>query len=391
MAAPGLTYDQTSGMAAAARRWKLLALAGLAVLLSAATVGVASALKTPTWSSLWQSLLLGLLLGWGLAVLNQPGWRTAAIILLIGLADILLFPAGLAREALQVALELGRLALQLMIYPASQNMDFASLLHAGGALRVSAGVVLIRLAAWTSALVTGEPDFDPVAAALAWNALIWCLAAWGGWILQARRSALLAGLPSILLSVATLGYARRLSPVLYLMLGAMLVVLAVVAHQQRQQRWDALEVAYPSQKGRQILGGALLAATGLVLISGLLSSSAVQRFQEWLVERRRPAVEHETVLAKSLGILPNGTVVPDVFAAASVPSLPREHLIGSGPELSQRPVMTIATGDSQVAVCGRGKRSPVLAEPHLRCVHRAGLGLEQDRRNPGPGRRTTPE
>jgi transglutaminase-like putative cysteine protease len=56
---------------------------------------------------------------------------------------------------------------------------------------------------------------------------------------------------------------------------------------------------------------------------------------------RKPAARQHSNLAQSLGILPADTPYKDEFLTARNPGLPREHLIGSSPELSGRVVMTV--------------------------------------------------
>jgi len=200
----------------------------------------------------------------------------------------------------------------------------------------------MRVRAWLAALVYGQPTFDPVAAALVWNALVWLGAAWAGWVVEARRNALLAALPAVLLSIGTLAYGWRMSFVVYLMLGSLLLLLAVVQQGRRQQLWNAAQVAFPLEKGRQIVFTALLVTVALVLFSAFASSLSVQRIQNWIDRLREPSPQQDDSLANSLGITPAETVSPDVFTAVRSPGLPEDHLIGAGPELSQRVVMTVS-------------------------------------------------
>jgi transglutaminase-like putative cysteine protease len=126
------------------------------------------------------------------------------------------------------------------------------------------------------------------------------------------------------------------------MLGTALLLLAVAEQRERQARWDNIPVAYPKAKWRDVLGAALAVTAVLVFISAFTASASIRRIQDWLAEQQRPAVQHESDLAKSLGLLPNASKVPDAFKTARSPSLPRQVLIGSGPELSHRVVMSIA-------------------------------------------------
>lgn len=345
MAEYGLRRRLSDAFTRARRAEKLAALVLLLILLTAATAGVTTALRGPDWASLWRGLLFGLLVGWVLAIFRQPARRAAWIALAIGLIYTLLFTGGLAGKVLAVAAELVRLASRIVTSPKGGGVDLTSLAHLLQELSASTGVVIERVQAWVLALVTGQPTFDPVAAALVWSVLVWIVAAWAGWVIEARRNALLAVLPAILLSVGTLSYARRASPVLYLMLGVTLLLLATVQHDRREQEWDESGVAYPARKGRQIANAAIIAATALVLLSVFASSISFQRIAAWVSVQRRPAAQQGGGLGKSLGIVPGSTSAPDVFEAVRRPGLPRDLLIKSGPELSERVVMTVAVED----------------------------------------------
>jgi hypothetical protein len=167
----GLRRHLSDAFTRARQAEKLAALALLFVLLTAATAGVTSALKGPDWASLWRSLLFGLLVGWVLAILQQPARRVAWIALVIGLIYTLLFVGGLAGKVMAVAAELVRLASRIATSPKGGGVDLTSLDHLLQELSASTGVIIERVQAWVMALVTGQPTFDPVAAALVWSVL----------------------------------------------------------------------------------------------------------------------------------------------------------------------------------------------------------------------------
>jgi hypothetical protein len=62
-------------------------------------------------------------------------------------------------------------------------------------------------------------------------------------------------------------------------------------------------------------------------------------------EQTGTAPQQEGNLAKSLGIMAAATASPDAFEDVRRPGLPREQLIGSGPELSHHRVMTVVVED----------------------------------------------
>jgi transglutaminase-like putative cysteine protease len=338
LAASGLS---SLALARARRPEKLVTLLLLFVLLTAATAGVTSILISPDWGSLWRSLTFGLLAGWTLAIFSQPAWRAGLITAAAGASYTLLFASGLREQLATILIELASLAGRLGTTPNNLKGDGSGLTQSLQDFFSASGVILERVRTWTAALIAGEPVFDPVAAALVWSLLVWLIAAWAGWAVEARRSALLASLPALLLSLGTLSYGQRESTTIYFMLASALLLLATVQLDQHKQGWESANIAYPPRKGRQIGNTAAIVVAALVVISAFVSSISIPRIFEMLSERTEAAPQQEGDLAKSLGILVVATKTPDSFEDFRQPGLPRELLIGSGPELSRRRVMTV--------------------------------------------------
>jgi transglutaminase-like putative cysteine protease len=357
LAENGLRRPLLNPMARVRRLEKLVTLALLMILLASAA-GVTSLLISPGWSSLWKGLLFGLLAGWALAVLQQPALRSALISLAAGIIFTLLFSGGLANKVVLAAAELLRIFGLILALPKGAVIDLAPLSRLLLEIPASTGVLVERIRSWALALTSGQPGYDPVAASLVWGLLFWLIAAWAGWIVERRQNALLAALPALLLSTSLLSYGRRDSPVLYLMLGATLVLVATVQHDRREQGWDDSGVAYPSWKGRQIGTAAIIVSAVLVLLAAFTSSLSLERVSQWLRLFRTPASRQDSALAESLGITPATAASPDSFESVRRPGLPQEHLIGSGPELSERMVMSVAVDNLQ-ALSQAGQSPPL--------------------------------
>jgi transglutaminase-like putative cysteine protease len=328
-------------LARARRPEKVVTLLLLFVFLTAATAGVTSILISPDWGLLWRGLTLGLLLGWCLAILRQPAWLAGVITPVVGAAHALLFASGLRERLSAILREVVNIARRIVTSPREPEIDLDSLSGLLQELTNASGVVIERVRLWIAALIANEPVFDPVAAALVWGFMVWLIAAWAGWTVERRRSALLASLPALLLSLGTLSYSQRESTTIYVMLGTVLLLLATVQLDRYRQGWEKADVAYPPRKGRQIGNVAVLVVAALVALSAIVSSISLPRLLEWVSEQRGNPPKQEGDLAKSLGILAAATSTPDSFEDLRRPGLPTERLIGSGPELSQSRVMTV--------------------------------------------------
>jgi len=322
----------------------------LFILLTAATAGVTAVLKGPDWVSLWESLLLGLLVGWVLALFRWPAWRSALLVIALGLLFSLLFNGGLGEKVLAVFNELLRLAGRILSTLRTRAVELTTLSSLTRQVFTSTGVVMGRVYTWLKDLGAGQPTFDPVAAGFAWSTVVWLVAAWAGWVVEAGKNVLMAVLPAVLVNLSTLSYGRNNSASIYLILGTTLVLIALVQYGQREQEWSKTRVAFPSRKSREVGNVSMLIATILVILSAFISSLSLQRIIRWTSQASRPAGQSENGLAKSLGIIAAATTTPDAFSPIRSPGLPRDFLIGSGPELSTRQVMSVEVIDLPLLV-----------------------------------------
>jgi transglutaminase-like putative cysteine protease len=340
MAEHGLERPISALLRRAWRGEKLITLLLLFILLTVAIAGMTAVLTGPDWASLWESLLLGLLVGWFLAILKWPAWRAALLVVGLGLLFCLLFAGSLNVKVLAVIEELFRLAGDLPAWLKTGKIDFGPLGSAGQQLSAASTVVLNRVIVWVGDLITGQAAFDPVAAGIVWSLVVWLVAAWAGWVVEAGHSALLAVLPALGLNLATLSSGRSNSLTIYLMLGLTLVLIAVVQYAHQQQGWEHTMVAYPQHKGRQLGYTSLVIASMLVVLSALISSLSLKQIELWTSHLNQTGSTNGSGLAKSLGIQ-EPTPTPSSFSTVSSPGLPRELLIGSGPELSHEEVMSV--------------------------------------------------
>jgi transglutaminase-like putative cysteine protease len=345
LAEVGLRHALEGGIRRARRAEKFVILVLLFILLTVATASVSAVLTGPDWASLWESLLLGLLVGWLLAIFRWPAWRSALLVVVLGIFFCLIFSGGLNHKILAVSDEFFKLLWGSITTLKIKGNDFSPLSGAALGLLTSIGVVLMRVMTWLTDLLTGQANFDPVAAAIVWSFLVWLVAAWAGWIVEAGKNALAAALPALLLCLTTLSYVRNVSSSIYLLMGVTLVLIAIVAYDQREEVWNETKVAYPKLKGREVGNLSLVLSIILVALAAIISSISIQRISHLTAEMRGTTNQGESGLAKSLGIQPAATPSPDAFSTIRSPGLPRELLIGSGPELSKQVVMSVKVDD----------------------------------------------
>jgi transglutaminase-like putative cysteine protease len=287
-----------------------------------------------------------MLVGWALATLPLRSWVAGVLISVLGVGGVLVRVGRLGEELVTLLRALAVLAWGVFGWLQGDSpLDWLPVVLALAELGTSVGALLTRACAWMLALAAGESAFDPVAAALLWSLGVWVVSGWAGWTVRRRNRPLLALVPAAALLALTLSYAGGGHFVLLLLLGTMLLLLACVEYDVQASRWQAIGVAYADIR-YDIVAKAAILLLALVAVAGMSPSFSVEKVVG-LVRRFGSQQEDDVrVFAESLGVEQRPESVAEaVFEDLRVAGLPRRHVLGSGPELSEQIVMVISTGD----------------------------------------------
>lgn len=292
-------------------------------------------------------VVLAVALGWALASSKQSGIASAWVAGLLGLGLISLQVGRLGDEHLRLAGALGNLissALgggEMPRGPAAGiSLALERIAQALGALLAGYWVLVTRFWSWLVSFVTGSSAIDPVASALAWSLLLWAAAVWAAWWSWRHARPLMAVFPAFTLLGTTLYLSRSSHGYLLLPLATTLLLLAFSGHEGRLRRWNSHRIAHPEGMLTPLLLSAFPVTLLLVLAAALapdLSASGVRDFGRRIGGR---PIAVDGGLPESLG-LSRASRPGTGFEPVLIAGLPNRHLIGAGPELSQRVVMTI--------------------------------------------------
>lgn len=283
----------------------------------------------------------GVLTGWVLGVLPLGGWLAGLLSVLLGLASVLYRVGGLGPQFATLfvrAVELRRASWLWAKGGPLPNPE--PLLASWQNLSLSIMVVLSRVGNWFQTLFGAEATFDPVAMAFLWSLIVWGVAAWSGWAL-CRRRPFWAIAPAGTLLVATLGYYGSGTGAILWVFALTLALMAVVVQDLRERRWVQEGVVFSKKLWRASFGWAVLVTMALVLFAALTQSITVRqiiRVAEQLTGRDEGEAGESAGQEKVIA-------VGFTYSEVRFPGLPRRHLIGSGPELSEKVVMFIRTND----------------------------------------------
>jgi transglutaminase-like putative cysteine protease len=341
----------------------LISVTLLLVVLGSVALGLADTIRSLDAGVLLPMALLGLLLGWGLAKSPLPGWLGGLVALGLGIEVIFLRVgrlggplmvllralvaglAGLVEFIIWGGWRLSQPGRQLSTLP-----DGTPILPALGELWADVSTLLVRLRDWVWAWVMGESTFDLAAAAIAWGLVLWAVAAWAGWWVRRRDQPLPGIVPAGLLLGITLFFGGGEPAFLVALLAGALLLMVSIRQDTRERRWTETGIDFPLDAGLEAKAVGAGLSLMLVTMAALAPSISVQQVIDWaerLTGRHRDRVQ--VVVGRP------GQEVEDVNPTSMLdedqvraPGLPRRHLIGSGPELSEQVVMVIYPTEDEV-------------------------------------------
>ena len=324
---------------------RLLLVGLLLVGLGGVAWGLANLIRELDSLLLMWMVVTGALIGWELAAASFSGQLAIGLVPTAGASLVLIHVGRLWGRLLSVPGALLRLEWELVRWAlGGPEPVWVSVGQALIDLRERLLTLLIRARDWSVGMSSGSAAFDPVAAALVWGLVIWLASAWAGWVLRRRQRPLLALGPAGVVLGTTLSYAGERPHSFLVLLGAALLLLALSAYEGRVRRWQSANMDF--------VDPAPTMATAAILLSGMLVAAAavapspsiddLVEFARKLGEKQTEEVES---FAGSLGVEQQPQEATALDAARSAGGLPRSHLLGSGPELSEDIVMIISTGD----------------------------------------------
>jgi transglutaminase-like putative cysteine protease len=327
----------------------LLALLLLLAAFASVVMGLVEVSTGLEATPLMVTAVIALLFGWLLAKSPLPGWLAGSVALIIGVEAALIRYGRLGDRLLELPGALFRLVLEVWLWPLGRPPDPSPILHRLEELAASAAQAINQFWAWLLALVQGEPVFDPWAVALAWSLGLWGLALWASWAVRRHHRPLAAVAPAGAVVAGVLSYSRGNPAALYTLLLSAVPLLGLIGYDASLRRWQREQVDYPEDITIDlsfVLVGLTIALTTAALLAPSLSVRQIARSVRRLLEGPAEGTDR---IAESFGISQGGGLSAPLDAWQES-SLPRFHLIGSGPELEEQAVMAVKTSPSPTAL-----------------------------------------
>ena len=285
---------------------------------------------------------LGLFGGWVVGLTPLPAGWASLLTAVLGLAVVLLRVGRLGSELLALSRAWQRLLLGTLDWATGGDVPTG---HAVGVAlaRLGAGVgaLLGRVVDWGTALAAGAPAFDPAAVSFVWGLGLWLVSGWAGWFLCRRDRPLAAITPSGVLLLTAFYHVWGSHMFLIALLLAGFLLMALVSYDGRMRRWRATNVDYPELRPQTITVTVFL-SLALVTVAEVVPTIPVRRLLDPAPLMERERSEEAEAVVESLGMEERGRTA---FQEVGATGLPRRHLLGAGPELSERVIMVVSTED----------------------------------------------
>ena len=289
----------------------------------------------------------GVLLGRILARIRAPWWLALLLIIGSGFQVVIILVGHLLPLLWAVAKVIIIYLITLWWWGVETLPNAEPLNTALQDLIQGANVVLTRLWAWLISL--GEKGtLDPLPVQLVWGWALWMAVVWAAYLIWQNRQALVAVIPLGTLLTITLFFTGVNNATLNAFLFLALALQAGNSWKRRLGRWQTNEMDWATDLAQDVAFAASVLICLIVILSTFIPEiSLTELIDKFQLQYRLAQTSGQGVdnVAASLGIerrqprpaQPDRPIIPK--------GLPRHHLLGSGPELTEQLVMLIKTDD----------------------------------------------
>ena len=311
---------------------------------SSVAYGLSIMIRGLSFDALWVITFIGVMIGWWLAGTRLPAFLAAGLLLLLGAgllffmgSELMMPSVNLTRAFLLVARDTVRAYFQ-------ENRDFivdlSSVQLAITEINLNANATWLDLKNWADSLFSRTPAFSNNAVFLSWGFVIWIAAAWAGWVHRRYKNVVISIFPGCGVLIITLGYTYASTSALFPLLATALPLMALTWLDSNEKRWKRAKIDYPDDVRLDSVfafGAITIVLIGLAFFVPRIS---IRKMVEFVRDITNPQVEQAAPFMESIGIEPNKPSIGR-FGSMLNAGLPRSHLIGAGPELSEEVIMSV--------------------------------------------------
>ena len=189
--------------------------------------------------------------------------------------------------------------------------------------------IIVRVNAFTSRLWSLSFQHPSIREFL-WDIPLIVLAAWAGWGTSRQNKTLTALVPSIALHAFILNYTGRDTLSLQIAVFALILLIGV------NQKWSLTlgNTGNAERATRETYSAIIILSIAVTIAAGLMPSISIKDIAQRLAQKDE--------IGEALGLEKK---VTQIFTTKGISGLPRQHLIGISPKLSNTVVLKVKTGE----------------------------------------------
>jgi len=199
--------------------------------------------------------------------------------------------------------------------------------------------LIINLSIWVNDILTGFYVYNQISTLLTWGVIVWVLASWIAWITRNKDQPIWGVIPAGTLLAILMTYTLEKRILLVLLLGAGLILIGLINHEVHHRDWKVKRVKGAEYVKERLAIVIVAFSLFTMAFAGLMPSIKIKAisdpFERWVYG---DSVSGEIGSDSAIEI---GGFNSDLYSVERFAGLPRQKLIGSGPELAKRVVMIV--------------------------------------------------
>jgi transglutaminase-like putative cysteine protease len=291
---------------------------------------------------------LGLMIGWILARSQLAGWKIVLISTVIGSIVIIFDIADLLSPFLYLGQESINVLYYTLKWPWNNSPDLNVLLLLLSDISSNIIDVLSVTYQWFVSLTKNQTLLRSSGAVLIWLLTTWITSIWAGCTIQRIKKPIISILPAGILLASTMNYVRTDTYLLLIFLLSTLSLTAYFHYSSHQENWELNELDYPEDiriDYTYAIGVILFILTSIAIITPSLSIRPLASAVKLALSEQKNQIDF---VADSLGFRGQNINI-DLAGDPRSTGLPRSHLLGSDPQLSQEVVMIVESPELEQA------------------------------------------
>ncbi len=282
-------------------------------------------------------IILGIIVGWFIGRSDLKNWAVILLSLILGAFVTLVHIGGIDTAIWDLVLS-GIRFLWMRIFSGSvpETGDILILLAVIQARTIE---VFSNLSSWSKDLLSGFYFYNQVSTLISWGFLMWILAIWFSWITRKKYQPLWGLIPPGILLAILMTYTLEKRILLVLLLGAGLTLVGLINQEEKVREWRAKGIKGIANIHENLTLVVVSLSLGIMLFAGIMPSISIKAISDpierWLYGSSETG-ETGTDSTAEVGYFNQNLYTVQRFAG-----LPRQKLIGSGPELAKRVVMVV--------------------------------------------------